>query len=72
MIIILKTNFGVSLARSQKLYDRFRGYITLECRIGASECYRETGIMVWDVAAGLALVQGAGGVVQFKFLPQQH
>ena len=39
---------------------------------GRSECYRETGIMVWDVAAGLALVQGAGGVVQFKFLPQQH
>jgi len=28
---------------------------------GTSEMYSEQGIMLWDVAAGLALVEGAGG-----------
>lgn len=29
---------------------------------GAVDCYAESNIKVWDVAAGLALVEGAGGV----------
>lgn len=30
---------------------------------GRADCYRENGIKIWDVAAGLALVKTAGGVV---------
>jgi len=33
---------------------------------GSAECYFENDIMIWDVAAGLALVEGAGGVVSFS------
>jgi len=33
---------------------------------GAADVYSEQNIMVWDVAAGLAIVEGAGGSVQFK------
>ena len=29
---------------------------------GSAECYYEDKIQIWDVAAGLALVEGAGGV----------
>ena len=28
---------------------------------GAAEAYAECNIMIWDVAAGLAIVEGAGG-----------
>lgn len=30
---------------------------------GRSDCYREDGIKIWDVAAGVALVKAAGGVI---------
>lgn len=33
----------------------------LQVAQGAAEAYSENGIMLWDVAAGLAIVQGAGG-----------
>ena len=33
---------------------------------GATDAYSEQEIMVWDVAGGLALVQGAGGTVSFQ------
>jgi myo-inositol-1(or 4)-monophosphatase len=29
---------------------------------GAADCYSERDVRIWDVAAGMALVQGAGGV----------
>ena len=33
---------------------------------GASEIYSEKNIMLWDVAAGVAIVNGAGGVCHIK------
>lgn len=33
---------------------------------GLAEVYFERDIMFWDVAAGLAIVQGAGGAIQFS------
>ena len=33
---------------------------------GRTDCYRESGIKIWDVAAGLALVKAAGGVICMK------
>jgi myo-inositol-1(or 4)-monophosphatase len=33
---------------------------------GRADAYRETGGMMWDVAGGLAIVAGAGGVVEIK------
>ena len=33
---------------------------------GAAECYLEDDIMLWDVAAGLAIVEGAGGHVSYN------
>ena len=32
---------------------------------GAADVYSEQNIMIWDVAAGLAIVEGAGGSVHF-------
>lgn len=34
--------------------------------MGSADAYSERDIMVWDVAAGLALVEGAGGSVQIS------
>lgn len=31
---------------------------------GATDVYREEGVMLWDVAAGLLLVEAAGGVIR--------
>lgn len=33
---------------------------------GRAEAYRESGSMIWDVAAGCALVKAAGGVVRIE------
>jgi len=33
---------------------------------GASEIYSEKNIMLWDVAAGLAIIVGAGGIYKIK------
>ena len=33
---------------------------------GSAEMYAERDIMIWDVAAGLALVEGAGGTFRIK------
>lgn len=33
---------------------------------GTAEKYAESNIMVWDVAAGIALVEGAGGIVKIS------
>lgn len=38
----------------------------LQVARGAAELYFENEIMLWDVAAGLALVEGAGGVLDVK------
>lgn len=32
---------------------------------GSADAYFEKNIMLWDVAAGLAIVQGAGGVIRY-------
>lgn len=39
---------------------------------GAADVYFEQGIMLWDVAAGLAIVQGAGGYTSFTPTPTQY
>jgi len=36
----------------------------LQVAKGAAEAYAENDIMLWDVAAGLALVEGAGGAIE--------
>jgi myo-inositol-1(or 4)-monophosphatase len=33
---------------------------------GAADAYAEQDIMIWDVAAGLALVEGAGGLIHMQ------
>jgi len=33
---------------------------------GRADCYRENGIKIWDVAAGLSLVKAAGGIVRIN------
>lgn len=33
---------------------------------GRADCYRENSIKIWDVAAGLALVKAAGGIVSIN------
>jgi myo-inositol-1(or 4)-monophosphatase len=33
---------------------------------GSAECYAEKNIMLWDVAAGLAILEGAGGYFNLK------
>lgn len=35
----------------------------LQVAMGSVECYSEQEIMIWDVAAGIAIVEGAGGRV---------
>jgi myo-inositol-1(or 4)-monophosphatase len=35
----------------------------LKVATGSAEMYTEKDIMLWDVAAGLAIVEGAGGVI---------
>jgi myo-inositol-1(or 4)-monophosphatase len=35
---------------------------------GKADAYYENGIMLWDVAAGLALVEAAGGKIEFTYL----
>lgn len=39
---------------------------------GTAEAYSETEIMLWDVAAGLAIVEGAGGTVVTKPGNKKH
>mgnify|MGYP000689231979 CR=1 FL=1 len=54
----LMSNFGKTRmlgAASQSL---------LQVAKGAVECYSEQDIMLWDVAAGIAIVEGAGGRVK--------
>lgn len=38
---------------------------------GAADAYMESGIMLWDVAAGLAIVEGAGGRQRIERLQEQ-
>ena len=39
---------------------------------GKAEAYMEEGIMLWDVAAGLAIVKAAGGMINFKELDSEN
>ena len=57
-------NFYKSLASYAKI--RMLGSASnslLQVAKGSAEVYSEDEIMLWDVAAGLAIVEGAGGVV---------
>lgn len=38
----------------------------LQVAKGSAECYFENDIMIWDVAAGIAIVEGSGGRVMMK------
>lgn len=73
----VNTDFsGPALARFIEGVQRFRkvrllgsAALSLCCvACGRVDAYREENIMFWDVAAGLALVQSAGGVVQVENL----
>ena len=35
---------------------------------GKAEMYKENGIFLWDVAAGAAIVNSAGGIISIKNL----
>lgn len=37
---------------------------------GAADMYYENGIMIWDIAAGLAILEGAGG--KFRLIPSAN
>jgi myo-inositol-1(or 4)-monophosphatase len=39
---------------------------------GAADVYAENNIMIWDVAAGIAIVQGAGGYAQWSEGTVEH
>lgn len=39
---------------------------------GKAETYKENGIFLWDIAAGAAIVQAAGGVVSIKNLQADY
>lgn len=57
------SEFAVSLGEFRKV--RMIGSAAMSLAWVASgrfDAYKEDGIMLWDVAAGLALVEGAGGV----------
>ena len=34
--------------------------------MGYADGYFEENIMIWDIAAGLAIVEGAGGIIEFE------
>jgi myo-inositol-1(or 4)-monophosphatase len=34
--------------------------------MGYADAYFEENIMIWDIAAGLAIVEGAGGIIEFE------
>ena len=38
----------------------------LQVAKGSAECYSEHKIMLWDVAAGIPIVEGAGGRIKIK------
>lgn len=44
----------------------------LQVAKGSAELYAEDDIMLWDVAAGLAIVEGAGGVTRLETGSQRH
>ena len=35
---------------------------------GRADAYKENGLYLWDVAAGLSLMESAGGAYEFEFL----
>jgi len=39
---------------------------------GAADVYSEQSIMLWDVAAGIAIIEGAGGYVRFDNSNQEY
>jgi len=64
---VAMTAFGIDLARWRKV--RMIGSAALAISyvaVGRADCYREDNVMLWDVAAGAALVQAAGGTVHLS------
>ncbi len=60
--------FATSLKEYKKL--RWFGCASLSLAYvaaGKVDAYEEQGIKIWDVAAGMALVEAAGGKIQFTF-----
>ena len=39
---------------------------------GSGDLYFEKNIMLWDVAAGIAIVEGAGGIVSFTQQQEEY
>lgn len=82
------TGFPVRLDMNlKKTADNFWDYISqfskvrmlgcasislINVAMGASEVYFENQIMIWDVAAGLAIIEGAGGAISFDQGHGQH
>jgi myo-inositol-1(or 4)-monophosphatase len=44
----------------------------LQVAKGSADCYAEEDVMIWDIAAGLAIVCGSGGVYELSGGTQEH
>ena len=56
--------FGAEMAKWRKVRMIGSAAIAISyVALGRADCYREDNVMLWDVAAGAALVEAAGGVV---------
>ena len=56
--------FGAEMARWRKVRMIGSAAIAISyVALGRADCYREDNVMLWDVAAGAALVEAAGGTV---------
>ena len=73
----VRTDFSdAALQERFRLFRRFKkirmlGSATLMCAFvgqGCVDVYSEKGIMLWDIAAALAIVEAAGGVYECEFL----
>ena len=84
---VLATGFPVSMDYSEKALSNFAQDIRKYKKIrmigsaalslayvacGRFDRYHEKNIKIWDVAAGLALVKAAGGIVEFSGYPENN
>ena len=60
-------NIAQNFAKVRMLGVASLSLIKVAC--GAADMYYEKGIMIWDIAAGLAILEGAGG--KFRLIPSE-
>ena len=84
---VLATGFPVSMDFSEEALSSFARDISKYKKIrmigsaalslayvacGRFDIYYETNIKIWDVAAGLALVKAAGGIIKYRGFPESN